>query len=409
MRILIAPDKFKGSLSAAEAADAMSDGVLMADPSADVTLCPMADGGEGTLDAVLAAVGGELREKEVRGPLPGQVVQACWVSLPGGTLDPAGEFALVAPGMDPALPTAVIEMAKASGLALIPGDSRDPMVTSTFGTGQLIEQALGAGCRQIIVGIGGSGTVDGGTGMAAALGCRFFSSDGTELEPRGESLGSMTRIDTAGLDGRLAEAKVLVASDVDSPLVGEKGAALVYAPQKGATTEQAVTLDEGLRRYGETLKRELGLDLLTTPGAGAAGGLGAGLVAFCGADIISGVELVAALAGLEPKVRDADLVLTGEGSFDAQTTRGKAPAGVARIAAENGVPAIVVAGRLSGSEALEGRCVASFCVSPGPMELSEAVRDADSHLRTGTARLIRLLRLPLVRDASGAGEMRQST
>lgn len=385
MKVVVAPDKFKGSLSAVEAARAMAEGIKDAEPAAVVVLCPMADGGEGTVEAVAAATGAQVREEEVSGPLPDQRAKARWALLPEG----APGTSLLREGK-----TAVIEMAQTSGLWLVPPDKQDPLITTTLGTGQLIKSALDAGCSQVIVGIGGSATVDGGTGMASALGYRFLDGEGRELPPGGGSLERIVSIDSSDRDLRLSGTEVLVACDVDNPLVGDDGAAAVYGPQKGATPEQVAALERGLRRLGEMIEDQLGVEVLELSGAGAAGGLGAGLVAFCGARITSGVELVAEITGLRDKIEGADLVLTGEGSFDAQTTRGKAPAGVARIAGRMGVPAAVVAGRLVGDAGADlGPGAAAFSVVPGPMDMNEAMSRASELVRSGTSRLMRLLAL----------------
>ncbi len=394
MRVVIAPDKFKGSLTALEAAGAMARGVLTADPDAIVDLCPMADGGEGTVAAVVAATGAELREEVVAGPVPGQEVTARWALIPPGALETLERPEELAGFLSPGEATAVIEMAQASGLELVPEERRDPMATSTFGTGQLITAALDAGCRRIVVGIGGSGTVDGGTGMAAALGYRLLDVEGGELPGGGASLGRLGSIDGSRRDRRLSEAMFLVASDVDSPLVGEQGAARVFGPQKGATPGQVEELDRGLARLAGVIRESLGVDVLGFPGAGAAGGLGAGLVAFCGARMAGGARLVAELTLLEGKIEGADLVLTGEGSFDSQTARGKTPAGVIEAARKHGVPVVVVAGRLEPDRGRSrGPGVATYCALPGPMDLAEAMAGAAEHLVSGTARLMYLLGL----------------
>ena len=385
MKVVVAPDKFKGSLTAVEAARAMADGVTDAEPRAEVVVCPMADGGEGTVTAIASATGAQVREEEVSGPLPGQIVTARWASL--------SSSALKNPLLQ-AEKTAVIEMAQASGLWLVPPDKRDPFVTTTLGTGQLIRAAIDAGCRRVIVGIGGSATVDGGTGMASALGYRFLGEDGREVPPGGGSLERIGSIDSSGRDPELSGTELLVACDVDNPLVGDEGAAAVYGPQKGATPEQVAALERGLQRLGELIEAQLGVEVLKAPGAGAAGGLGAGLVAFCGARITSGVELVAEVVGLREKIIGADLVLTGEGSFDAQSARGKAPVGVARIAREMGVPAVILAGQLVGDAGADlGPGVAAFPVAHGPMDLDTAMREAAGLVRSGTSRLVRLLAL----------------
>ncbi len=380
VRIVIAPDKYKGSLTAVEASEAMARGVRAAFPDADVITCPMADGGEGTVEAIAAAIGADIRETEVRGPLEGQRARAKWAYASRGWSAREGE----PPGASG--PTAVIEMAQASGYSLVPRDRRNPMETSTYGTGELIRAALDEGCGRVIVGIGGSGTVDGGTGMAAALGYRFLDGAGRELPPKGGSLSLLRTIDCSGRDERLGAARFVVASDVNNPLTGPQGAARVFGPQKGATRAQVEELDAGLGNLGRLVCEQLGADVLELEGAGAAGGLGAGLVAFCGAEIESGVRLIAQVTGLEERVRGADLVLTGEGSYDGQTSRGKTPAGVAALAEAAGVPVVIVAGRV---EAAGG--VPAFCVVPGPMSLEEAMRNAGAFVADGTARLMGLL------------------
>lgn len=370
----------------------MAAGAKRARPDVDVDVCPMADGGEGTAAAVAAAAGGEMIDEVVCGPLPGQSVAAQWAYLPRGVPGPSHGMEELDGFLDPGVPTAVIEMAQASGLALVPEGSRDPTKTSTLGTGELIRLALDAGCRQVIVGIGGSGTVDGGTGMAAALGCRFLDRDGRELAAVGGSMEKIDIIDTSGLDTRLRQTGFLVASDVDSPLVGESGAARVFGPQKGAGPAQVEALERGLGKLAQAISVSLGTDVLEVPGAGAAGGLGAGLVAFCGARITSGAMLVAGMARLGERVGRADLVLTGEGSYDSQTVRGKVPAAVIEIARRHGVPVVVIAGTLAGDrgESLGGGA-AAYCPLPGPMELSAAMDGAAEHLESGTCRLLRLL------------------
>lgn len=391
MRIVIAPDKFKGSLSAVEVAEAMAEGVRLADEAADIALCPMADGGEGTVETIAAVTGAEVREAKVRGPLPGQEVEAGWAYMPrAGSGLSRGAGAGVSGLLVPGEPVAVIEMAQASGFSLVPPDRRDPMETNTFGTGQLILDALDAGCRQIIVGVGGSGTVDGGTGMAAALGFRFLDEDGNELAPGGASLERIRSVDSSGRDERLVQSRFVVASDVDNPLTGAEGAARVFGPQKGATPGQVEALERGLANLGNLL-RVRGLDVGDLPGAGAAGGLGAGLAAFCGASIVSGVRLIAAVTGLGERVVGAELVLTGEGRYDSQTARGKTPAGVAAIAKEAGVPVVILAGSVTAGTARDG--TPAFSIVPGPMSLEDAMREAKLLVVSGTARLIELLTL----------------
>jgi glycerate kinase len=321
MRVVVAPDKFEGSLTAGQAADAIAAGLARARPDAEVVRLPLGDGGAGTLDALLAA--GFRR-------------------VPVAATGPTGEP--VAAAIAVAGERAFVEMAEASGLKRLPGGRRAPLEAGTYGTGELVAAALDQGAGEVVLGIGGSATTDGGAGMAAALGARFLDQDGAELPPGGAALLRLARIDPSGLDPRLRRVRVTVASDVDNPLVGPEGAAHVYGPQKGAGPDDVLLLDSALRRYARVLADDLGLDLAATPGAGAAGGLGAGAMAFLGAELRPGIELVLELIGFDQVVAGADLVVTGEGRLDAQSLRGKAPVGVARAAAAHGVPVVAVAG-----------------------------------------------------------------
>ena len=323
MRIIVAPQEFKGSLTAVEATHAIADGLRRALPDAELVLAPMADGGPGTVEAVVTAKGGRWQKTTVRGPL-GAPVEAAW-----GTLD--GD-------------TAVIEMAAASGLALVPESQRDPRITSTYGTGQLIAAALATGCRRIIVGMGGSATNDGGAGVAQALGARLLVDAGQELPPGGAALARLARIDVSGLEPSVQAARVVAATDVFNPLCGPQGASAVYGSQKGATPAMVRELDAALAHYAAVIERDLGVRVLDVAGAGAAGGLGAGLVAFLGADILPGAKLVAEAVSLEQRITGADLVIAGEGRLDAQTAFGKAPWEVARLAGQAGVPVIAIVG-----------------------------------------------------------------
>jgi glycerate kinase len=321
MRVVVAPDKFEGSLSAGQAAAAIEAGLRRARRDAELVLLPLGDGGAGTLDALLAA---GFRRVPVRA---------------GG---PTGEPVDAAIAVDGE--RAFVEMAEASGLKRLPGGRRAPLEAGTYGTGELLAAALDRGARQIVLGIGGSATTDGGAGMATALGARLLDRAGAQLPPGGAALLRLARIDTSGLDPRLRQAQVTVACDVDNPLVGPDGAAHVYGPQKGAGPDEVLLLDSALRRYARVLADDLGLDLADTPGAGAAGGLGAGAIAFLGATLRPGIELVLELVGFDRAVAGADLVVTGEGKLDAQSLRGKAPVGVARAAAAHGVPVVALAG-----------------------------------------------------------------
>jgi glycerate kinase len=321
MRVLVAPDKFEGSLSAGQAAAAIAAGLRRARPDAEVVTLPVGDGGAGTLEALVAA-GFERVPVVASGPT-GEPVQAA-IAVRGDR--------------------AFVEMAEASGLKRLPGGRRAPLEASTYGTGELLRAALDLGARELVLGIGGSATTDGGAGMAAALGARLLDQAGEQLPPGGAALLRLARVDVTGLDPRLASVQVTVASDVDNPLVGPEGAAHVYGPQKGAGPDEVLLLDSALRRYARVLADDLGVDLAETPGAGAAGGLGAGAIAFLGARIRTGIELVLELLGFDRAVAEADLVVTGEGKLDAQSLRGKAPVGVARVAGAHGVPVVALAG-----------------------------------------------------------------
>ncbi len=327
MKVVVAPDSFKESLSAVEAAEAIAEGVRAARPDADIDLCPMADGGEGTVEAMVAATGGEFHQVEVFGPL-GELRQA--------------RFGILGDGR-----TAAIEMAAAAGLALVPRERRNPLLTTTFGVGCLIRAALDAGAGEILVGIGGSATVDGGTGCAQALGVVFVNTDGRAAPCglAGGGLATIGRIDLSGREPRIADCEIRVACDVDNPLTGPNGAAAVYGPQKGATPEMVKALDSGLANLAAVIRRDLGLDVEHLPGGGAAGGLGAGLVAFLGAELQRGLKVVAEAVNLPRRLRGADVVITGEGKLDAQSAAGKTAVGVARIARAAGVPVICLPGQ----------------------------------------------------------------
>ncbi|MDF7793804.1 glycerate kinase [Pseudomonas syringae] len=357
MKIVIAPDSFKDSLSAQAVADAIASGVAEVWPHAELIKCPMADGGEGTIEALLAACNGELMSASVSGPL-GTPVTAQWGWLAESR-------------------TAIIEMAMASGLQLLTLAQRDACVTSTEGTGQLISAALDAGARRVILAIGGSATNDGGSGMLAALGARFLNADDQTLAPGGLALADLARIDLSGFDPRLSDVCVEIAADVDNPLCGPNGASSVFGPQKGASPEQVMALDAALGRFADQTAQVLGQDLRNSPGSGAAGGMGFAAKAYLKASFRAGVEVVADLTGLEQALIGADLVITGEGRFDAQTLRGKTPLGVARVAQRRQVPVIVLAGTLGeGYEQLYAHGIgAAFALVSGPMSLEQACRD----------------------------------
>jgi len=363
MKVVIAPDSFKESLSAEAVAAAVAEGVRKAFPNAEIVTVPMADGGEGTLSAVLASVGGELQYTRVSGPL-GTEVMASW----GWLADTR---------------TAVIEMAEASGLHLVPAGQRDATRTSTYGTGQLIQAALQAGAHRIIMCFGGSATNDGGVGMLQALGAKFLCESGIELPPGGLALQQLAGVDLAGMDSRLQDVQFEVACDVDNPLTGEKGASHVFGPQKGATPSQVVELDSALGIYADVVANLMGKDERNSPGTGAAGGTGFAAKAFLDASFRPGVQLIAELAGLAEAVEGANLVITGEGKLDRQTFFGKTPAGVAAVAKAAGVPTIAIAGTLGeGYQQLReiGIC-AAFSITAGPMTLEHACSNAAELLR----------------------------
>jgi len=371
MKIVIAPDSFKESLSAPEVAAAIARGWAQVFPRAELCLRPMADGGEGTVDALLAATGGERREREVSGPL-GSPVMAHWGWLEGQT--------------------AVIEMAAASGLHWVPRDQRNAALTSSFGTGELIRAALDAGATRIILGLGGSATNDGGAGLLQALGMRFLDRAGQELAPGGAALAQLDRIDLSGLDGRLLNVQVDVAADVDNPLCGPHGASAVFGPQKGADARQVQELDAALGRMARVVADTLGEDFSELPGVGAAGGLGFAAKAFLKARFRPGIELVAELSGLAQSLAGADLVITGEGRLDAQSLHGKTPVGVARIAVAAGVPVIALAGSLGEGyqRVYEVGIDAAFSLAPGPISLEQACATAADELQARATDIARL-------------------
>jgi glycerate kinase len=324
MLIAIAPDSFKGTLTAEDAARAVAAGLKRGLPGTRFRLIPMADGGEGTVDAVIASMRGKLCRCRVHDPL-GRPFSATYGRVDGGR-------------------RAVMEMAAASGLPLLKPAERNPLITSTVGTGDLLRHAVEQGAQQIWMGIGGSATNDGGTGMARALGVRFLDKQGRELPPGGGALVKLARVDVSKMDPHLRKIKIEVACDVDNPLCGPRGASAIYGPQKGATPTMVRQLDAGLRRLAEVVRRDLGVNVAEAPGAGAAGGLGFGLMVFCGARLRRGVEMVADAIKLEDRLRGCDLVITGEGRMDGQTVNGKTPMGVARVAKRVGVPVIAICG-----------------------------------------------------------------
>lgn len=327
MRVLVAPDKFKGTLTAEQAAQAMAAGWRRERPDDEVVQVPMADGGDGTLEALVAALGGEVRRVRVSGPL-GEATNAGFGLVPG----PRGA-------------TGVVELAQASGLRLMGPARLDPLRSSTRGTGELLLAALREGVDEVILAIGGSASTDGGAGIAAALGAGLLDGSGRRIRDGAVGLQQLERIDVRSLAPEVRRARILVACDVDNPLTGPSGAARVFGPQKGATPDDVVVLDRALAHFAAVVHRDLGIDVRSLPGGGAAGGAGAGLVALLGAHLRSGVELVMDAVGLAELLVTADLVLTGEGLLDASSLRGKVPGGVLASADRSGVPVGIVCGR----------------------------------------------------------------
>lgn len=375
-RIVIAPDSFKGSLSAPEAAEAIERGIKKADPAYETRLVPMADGGEGTADCLVKATDGEMVRVMARDPLGREIESG--IGLLGGGDGSVG----------------VVEMALSSGLYLIEEHERDPLRTTSYGVGQLIRAALDQGCRTLILALGGSATNDGGAGMLQALGAELLDRDGRAIGYGGGELAKLASIGIEGLDARLRECEIRVACDVDNPFVGPRGASFVFGPQKGATEEVAGQLDRNLTHFADSIEKALGVSIHDTPGAGAAGGLAGVIMAFLGGSLESGVSMVARYAGLDEAVRTADLVITGEGRIDGQTAGGKTPYGVAKIAQAHGVPVVVLAGSVGeGIEALyEHGILSVFSIVNRPMTMEEAMNGAAALLEQSAEQVARTFR-----------------
>ena len=375
LRIVIAPQAFKQSISARTAAIAIQNGVLQAVPDAETILIPVADGGDGTLAALIDTTGGQYFTEQVTGPL-GDPVSAQWGVMGDGR-------------------TAVIEMALASGLALIPNDRRDPRTATTYGTGQLMRAALDSGYTRIIVGLGGSATNDGGTGMASALGVRFLDASSDPLPPGGAALSNLHSIDISGLHAGIAIATFVGATDVTNPLCGETGASAIFGPQKGATPEMVQELDGCLASLARVIESELGMNVADTPGAGAAGGLGAGLIAFANCDLGSGIDMVCDALDFDSNAANADLVITGEGRADRSTAFDKAPVGIARRSQALGVPTLLLAGSLGeGYDALYQHGIdAIIPMAEEPATLESSLQHGAELLERAAERAIRLYAL----------------
>ncbi len=373
MKIIVAPDSFKGNLSAVEVADCLEVGIKKADERIEVIKIPVADGGEGTVDALLTAAGGEKIKTRVTGPL-GETVDSFYGILKGGK-------------------TAVMEMAAAAGLDLVPPEARDPRQTSTYGVGELIREALNKGCRRIILGLGGSATNDGGMGMAQALGAKFRDGQGNLLGPEGKNLPEVSTINLEEMDPRLKDTEIIAASDVKNAFTGPEGATYVYGPQKGADRNTMDYLEKGMKNLAAVIKKELNLELQDVPGSGAAGGLGGGMAAFAGAGIIPGIEVVIEVAELEKALETADLVITGEGKTDAQTAFGKVPVGIAGVARQKGVPVVCISGGLApGFEEIYNLGVdAAFSNVTDAMTLDEAKARSPEMLTQASEAITRLV------------------
>ncbi|WP_202710766.1 glycerate kinase [Sporosalibacterium faouarense] len=377
MKVLIANDSFKGSLDTFEVAESIEKGIKKANQKIEIIRKPLADGGEGTVKALVNATNGQIHNVQVIGPL-------------GDKLD--SFFGILGDKK-----TAVIEMAAASGLPLVPEEKRNPMVTTTYGTGELIKIALDKGCREFILGIGGSATNDGGVGMAQALGISFLDDKGQEVGFGGGSLKDIKRIKLENIDNRIKKSNFVIACDVDNPLCGPKGASYVYGPQKGANEEMVLELDKGLNHLGDIISRELSINIKNEPGAGAAGGLGGGMMAFLNAQLKSGIDLVMKNMKLEDDIKNCDLVITGEGKIDDQTIYGKVPFGVAKLSKKYDKPVIAIAGSVSDKGYIVNKygIDAVFSIMNYPMYIEEAMNKDKAKLliESNVEQIIRIVLL----------------
>ena len=373
MRILIAPDSFKESLSAAEAADRIAEGVLRVVPAARITRLPLSDGGEGLTETLVAAMAGRMLAREVTAPMGDRVT---------------ARFGVVGDQ------TGILEMAAASGLALVPPAQRNPLLATTFGTGELIRAALDQGCRRLIIGIGGSATNDGGAGMAQALGVRMLNARGKDIAPGAAGLLELDAIDMSAVDPRLSQMEINVACDVTNPLCGPRGASRIYGPQKGADTAAVDLMDRALARMAEVVKRDLGLAICELPGAGAAGGLGAGLAAFAGAVLQPGLELVLEILQFDALLSAGqDLIITGEGEINGSSLYGKVPVGVARRAREHGIPVLALVGNIGpdAEQVYAEGITAMMSIAPGPITREQSMARAGKLLADAAERALRLI------------------
>ena len=374
MKIVIAPDSFKESLSAKQVAQSIAKGIGKVIPEAEIVQIPVSDGGEGLLDALIEPLGGEIISVEVKDPLLRNIHAAF------GILEDKK--------------TGIIEMATASGLELLTESEKNPLITSTFGTGQLIKEALDRGCSIIIIGLGGSATNDGGIGMIKALGGKFLNKKREEIGDGGGGLDKLYSIDLSNFDQRIAQCEIIAACDVSNPLTGINGASLVYGAQKGGSPQELEQLDRNLSHYASVIRSGIGIDIDTPAGAGAAGGLGAALLGFFNAKLISGIDLIIESLELERHVKDADLVITGEGKIDGQTLQGKTVLGVAAIAKKHNVPVIAIAGKVGdGIDEIYDLGVTSiFSITDQPMQLEEAMEQADILIQSCIENIMRIVK-----------------
>ena len=375
MKIVIAPQSFKESVSAMVAAEAIQRGVLAVAPEAETVLAPVADGGNGTLEVLVDGTGGQRFQHAVTGPL-GWPEEAAWGVMGDGR-------------------TVVVEAAQASGLALVPRSRRDPRITTSRGTGQIMVEALNRGFSRLIVCLGGTATNDGGAGMAEALGVRFLDEDGRSIPEGGAGLARLAAIDNSGLHRKLSGATVIGAVDVTNPLCGPTGASGVYGPQKGASPKTAAELDDALMNFARVVHRDLGLDIAELSGAGAGGGLGAGLIAFAGARLTPGIDMMCEVLGFDAILEGADLVITGEGRVDRSTIYNKAPVGVAKRAQKHNAPTVLLAGKLgSGYEELYRHGISGIvCIADGPMSAARSLKRTEELLEAAAQRTMRLVML----------------
>lgn len=373
--IVLAPDSFKESMTAKEVCLAMEKGIKKVNNKINCIHVPMADGGEGTMQSLIDATNGKVYSIKVVGPLSNEV---------------EAQYGILGDGE-----VGVIEMASASGIHLVPKEKRNPLITTTYGTGQLIKACLDKGVKKILIGIGGSSTNDGGVGAMEALGVRFLDEAGRKIGFGGGNLGKLKKIDLSNFDERLSKVEIEVASDVNNPLCGENGASNIFGPQKGATKEMVKILDKNLKHYAEVIKEQCKKDVINMPGAGAAGGLGAGLVAFLDGKLKKGIDLVIKYSGLEEKVKSCDMVFTGEGSIDYQTKFGKTPIGVAKVAKKYGKPVIALAGKVGDNidDLYENGIDSIFGIMRGITSIEEALENGKENVEKASENIMRLINL----------------